>query len=95
MSLDDIVRDLTLEKVQRLRTIPFRTLAYYTEDVDLVLTIDEFLPALALLGYDTNTVHPIRNVSQKRRGVLNEESKAKIREWYKDDIELFRFFTRI
>ena len=93
LSLDDIVRNLTLEKVQCLRTIPFRTLAYYTENVDLVLTIDEFLPALTLLGYDTSTVYPKYNVSYKLRGTLNEESKAKIREWYKDDIELFRIYT--
>lgn len=78
------------------RLVPYRTLQYYTKHVDLCITIDEFLPMLDLLGYDCSTIDPIpkKNVTMKLRGTLNQENRDKLARVYKEDLEIYHFWTR-
>jgi hypothetical protein len=76
--------------------IPYRNLKYWTTNIDLCITIKEFLPFMKILGYDISKIQDIssKNVSIKNRGTLDEENKQKIREIYKDDIEIYNYWTK-
>ncbi len=92
ISLNDIVNDIRQEDVNKIK--PFYNLEYWTQNIDLVLTIDEFLPVLNLFGYNTDIIYPKQNVSIKNRGKINDENRNKIAELYKKDMELFNYYTR-
>lgn len=76
--------------------IPYRNLKYWTTNMDLCITIKEFLPFMQILGYDINKIQHISslNVSIKNRGTISEENKEKLREIYKDDIDIYNYWTR-
>lgn len=76
--------------------IPYRNLKYWTTNMDLCITINEFLPFMEILGYDINKVKDIssKNVSIKNRGILSEENKEILRQIYKEDIIIYNYWTR-
>ena len=72
----------------------FQTLKHYSKNVDLLITIDEFLPTLQFLGFDLKKQYPKNNVSEKTRGTFSKHTKERIEKLYKDDVKLWKLWTR-
>lgn len=72
----------------------FQTLKHYSKNVDLLITIDEFLPTLQFLGFDLKKQYPKNNVSEKNRGTFSKQTKERIEKLYKDDVKLWKLWTR-
>jgi len=93
ITLNEIITELTIDDINILK--PYKTLVYWCQNVDLLITIEELNETIELLGFTiNNTNFKDINVSIKERGTLNEESKEKIAEFYKEDIELYNYWTR-
>ena len=91
-SLNDIIEKLSPYEI--LSFDPFKTYLYWTQNIKLLVTINEFLPALHLLGYSTDKKFPKMNVSDKNRGTLSEESIHKLKKILKIDMKIYNFWTR-
>lgn len=91
-SLNDIVENMTDEQILGFK--PYRSLTYWSQGVDLLITIDEFLPTLDLLGFDITRKHARKNVSKKNRGTFSEETKTRVGNLFAKDMELFQHWTR-
>lgn len=91
-SLNEIIKKLTPYEI--LSFDPFKTYLYWTQNIKLLVTINEFLPALYLLGYSTDKKFPKMNVSDKNRGTLSEESIHKLKKILKVDMKIYNFWTR-
>jgi len=91
-SLNEIIQKLT--PFEMLTFNPFRSYIYWTKNINLLVTIKEFLPALYLLGYQTDKIFPKMNVSSKNRGTLSKESIIKIKKVFKDDMKIYNYWTR-
>ena len=70
--------------------IPYRTLVYWTKDIDIVITIDELPSFLNFFGYtyNINSFSKV-NVSKKKRGYFNENTKKRLQKLFKDDMIIF------
>jgi hypothetical protein len=74
---------------------PFKTLKYWTKNVRLLITINEFLPTLKLFGYNIDKLYPTKNMSDKNRGKLSTENRDRIERIYNKDMEIYNFWTRL
>jgi hypothetical protein len=92
ISLNEIIEKLT--PYEMLSFVPFRTYIYWTQNITLLLTIDEFLPTLYLLGYKIDKIFPEMNVSNKYRGTLSQKSINKIKQVFKDDMKIYEYWCR-
>jgi hypothetical protein len=88
ITLNEIVSKMTDDEI--LSFIPFRTLTYWTTNVDIIITLDKLPQMLEYFGYtyDLNLFQPL-NISRKIRGKLNHESIQRLQLLYKDDIILY------
>jgi len=91
ISLNTIVDSLTDEEILSFR--PYRSINYWAKNIDLLLTIDEFIPALALMGFNTTVEFPQLNVSQKIRGNLTGDRIDRINNLFKKDIRIYNKWT--
>jgi hypothetical protein len=93
ISLNEIISKFTFQDT--LRLFPYRTITYWSQNVDLLITIEELEETLQLLGFTVdNSNFENKNVSPKERGALNNESIQKITAFYKKDVELYKLWTR-
>lgn len=90
--LNEIIEELTITEI--LSFEPFKTYIYWTQNIKLLVTINEFLPALYLLGYSTDKKFPKMNISDKNRGTLSEESINKLKKILKIDMKIYNYWTR-
>ena len=88
VSLNEIVSKMS--NAQILGFIPYRTLNYWTKNVDIIITIEKLSKMLKYFGYtyDEELFKPV-NVSNKIRGKLNEENINRIKYLYNDDVILY------
>lgn len=88
ITLNEIVSKMTNEQI--LGFSPYKTLNYWTTNVDIIITLDELPKMLEYFGYtyDTKLFTP-QNISNKIRGKLNEETINRIKLLYQDDIILY------
>ena len=91
-TLNEIIEKLTITEI--LSFDPFKTYLYWTQNIKLLVTINEFLPALYLLGYSTDKKFPKMNVSDKNRGTLSEQSINKLKKILKVDMKIYNYWTR-
>ena len=92
-TLDQIIKRITYDEL--LELIPYQSLVYWSQNVDLLITIDELDETLQLFGYKIDDLKfDKRNVSLKKRGILNEESISILSSFYKQDILLYNHWTR-
>lgn len=91
-ALDEVVAQMTIKEMQSF--IPYRSLKWYTKDVDLVLTLEEVIPALKQLGFDVPNALSVCNSSKKIRGSLSDASKEKIKQAFHDDMLVWDQWTR-
>ncbi len=92
ITLDQIVESMTRREIKNFT--PFYTLRYWTKGVHLILTIQEFLPFLKMLGYKIDKIFERENVSQKLRGKIGDKNKEKLKKIYLKDFDIYSFWTR-
>lgn len=88
IQLDNIVSEMTDEEI--LGFLPYKTLTYWTKNVDIIITLENLHRMLEYFGYkyDTEMFKP-KNVSNKTRGNLNEENRNRIKNLFMDDMLLY------
>jgi len=93
ISLNEIVSKMSDSQI--LGFTPYKTLTYWTTNVDVIITIDELPKLLELFGYTYDTaIFPKVNVSNKVRGRFNEETIDRLKTLYNDDILLYNKVTQ-
>jgi len=88
ITLNEIVSNMTDTEI--LGFSPFKTLCYWTKNVDIIITLDNLSTLLEHFGYtyDKNNFKPI-NVSKKVRGKFDQKTKDRIARVFKDDVMLY------
>ena len=88
VTLNDVVAQMSDDDMRGF--VPFRSLVYWSANVDVVLTMEQLHAFLAARGYTYDRqAYPRSNVSVKRRGTLSEANCARIRRVFSADVELF------
>ena len=92
LSLNWFVNHMTNEQLVSFK--PYMTLAFWTQNVDICLTIDELKPFLEHLGHRfPDDIEP-RNISIKRRGSFNEQVKKKLAKLFGYDYQIYNFWSQ-
>jgi hypothetical protein len=88
IKLDEIISKMSDSEI--LNFSPYKTLNYWTTNVDIIITLDNLEKLLEYFGYtyDMNFFKPM-NVSNKLRGKINQENKDRIKNLFADDFELY------
>jgi hypothetical protein len=88
IKLDEIVSKMTDEEI--LGFSPYKTITYWTKNVDIIITLDNLPKMLDYFGYtyDVTSFKSV-NVSTKMRDKLNQKNKDRIKFLFKDDIEIY------
>jgi hypothetical protein len=95
ISLDETVSLMTDADIKHIQdTKAFASLDYYSKNVGLMITIDEFLPTLNLLGFTIKKQYVKNNVSEKLRGKFSIETKRRIRKLFSKDFKIWNLWTR-
>lgn len=92
LSLDEIVSKMSDEEILGFK--PYNTLVYWTEGVDIVITIDELPELLGRFGY----VYPEfkkENVSVKTKGSFGEKTRTRIKMLFAEDVNLFNIKNKL
>ena len=88
ITLNEIVSKMNDKQI--VSFFPYKTLIYWTTNVDVIITIDQLPVLLKHFGYTyDDTLFTKINVSKKSRGTFNDESVNKIKTLYNDDMILF------
>ena len=88
VNLDEIVSKMTDAEI--LGFSPYKTLDYWTKNVDIIVTLDNLFKMLEYFGYkyDVNSFKSV-NVSNKLRGKINQQNKDRIKELFNDDVKIY------
>ena len=87
-TLNDIVARMT--KTDILSFSPFSTIKYYTQDIDIFITINNVEKFLRFFGYKVNVdSFKKQNVSPKTRGTLNAKTRRRIAQIYSEDMKIY------
>jgi hypothetical protein len=88
ITLNQIVSKMTDKQI--LGFSPFKTLKYWTKNVDIIITMENLPKMMQYFGYtyDINSFQP-KNVSSKTRGKLNERNINRLKRLYRVDILLY------
>jgi len=92
VQLNEIVSQMSNEEI--LGFSPYKTLTYWTKNVDIIITIDNLPKMLGYFDYtyDINLFKPV-NVSTKTRGHLDQHNKDRIAHLFNDDMVLYNMVT--
>ena len=86
-TINDFVDMQTDEEL--LSYTPYRTLKYYSQNVDIFIKIDELENFLSFFGYKNIPKTDRKNASKRNYGYLSEKNKARIARLFKDDIAFY------
>ena len=93
-SLNEIVTQMSDSEI--LSFAPYKTLTYWSQDVDILITMNELKEFLQMFGYTYNEAnYSPRNVSSKTRGTLNDATKERLYNLYQEDINLYNRWTKV
>ena len=93
ITLNEIVSKMTDTEIRKFK--PFRTLVFWSKNVDIFITIEQLHKFLQFFGYNYNeNKYNKTNVSKKIRGTLNEEMRLRISKLYSEDVALFKNVIR-
>jgi hypothetical protein len=93
ISLNHIIKKMTDDNIRGF--IPYRTLTYWSQNVDICIEIHELKYFLELFGYTYDESNYLSvNVSKKVRGTLNAKSIERLTEIYKEDIDFYNKWTK-
>lgn len=88
-SLNDIV--LAFRTADILRFAPFKTLLFWTQKIDILITINQLEDFLQFWGYRYNSSSFMaKNISPKTRGTLNITARAKVEDVFRRDLVVYR-----
>jgi hypothetical protein len=88
VNLNKIVGKMTDKQILGFK--PYRTLCYWSNNIDIFITIDKLEEFLSFFGYKIDIINfEKRNVSKKIRGTFNKATKNRISKLYKKDMVLF------
>ena len=74
---------------------PFKTLTYWTKNVDILITIDQLKQFLHFFGYNYNSSKfDKKNVSPKTRGDFSIATRNRIKRLYNKDVILYNNFLQ-
>jgi hypothetical protein len=91
-TLDDVISNMTDREIISFN--PYKTLKYWTQNIKLLITVDEFVPTLKLLDYNIDNIYPPKNISHKNRGILNDVNRERIAKIYNEDMKIYEHWTR-
>lgn len=91
-NLNIIVKNMTDKDI--LEFYPYKTLSYWSKNIDIFITIDKLHDFLTFFGYeyDENDFSK-KNVSTKTRGTLNSQLKQRLSKIYSNVVALFKNIT--
>lgn len=88
ITLNEIVNKMNNNNI--LGFFPYKSLTYWSKNIDIFITIDNLHNFLSYFGYNYNVNKYLKkNVSKKERGVFNKLIKNRIAYLYSKDIILF------
>ena len=88
ITLNQIVNEMT--DVDMVSFFPYKSLTYWSKNIDIFITIDQLQDFLNFFGYNYDPQNYVKkNVSNKVRGTLDEKVKDRIAKIYGDDILLY------
>lgn len=94
ISLNEIIKLFQKKDIFKLH--PYKTLTYWTKNIDIIITMKELRPFLTFFGYRYNHKRFQKcNVSKKERGTLNKESIEKLKDIFKTDLELYENIKKL
>jgi hypothetical protein len=92
ISLNEIISKMTDDEI--LGFVPYKSLVYWTKNVDIVITIEQLEELLNFFGYFYDAaIYKKENVSIKSRGELNNETIKRIETLFYYDILLYNKIT--
>lgn len=94
VDLNKLISMMSDKELTNLKS--FQSLHYYSKNITFMIPIKEFVPVLKFLGFnlEEKKYEPC-NVSEKKRGSFSEETKLRIQKLYKEDVEMWNFWTRL
>ena len=92
VELNEIVAKMTDKEI--LGFSPYSTIKYWTQNVDIIITLENLPKFLEHFGYtyDKNLFVPL-NVSIKTRGKLDQQNKDRIAALFNDDMIIYNKIT--
>ena len=88
VNLNKIVGKMTDKQILGFKA--YRTLCYWSNNIDIFITIDKLEEFLSFFGYKIDIINfEKRNVSKKIRGTFNKVTKNRISKLYRKDMVLF------
>lgn len=86
--LEEIITQLTHDEILSFK--PFRTLEYWTQGCDAIITLNQVQPFLAHFGheYDQNLYPPL-NVSKKERSQVSNDTRKRLEEIFSIDMVIW------
>jgi len=88
ISLNEIVSKMTIKDIFSFN--PFKTLTFWSKDVDIFITIEQLEDFLKFFGYSYNpNKYERKNVSTKTRGNFDDTTKERLRNLFYYDNILF------
>tara|TARA_Y100000389_G_C17456128_1_gene518292 strand:+ start:2459 stop:3052 length:594 start_codon:yes stop_codon:yes gene_type:complete len=79
-----------MSKKEILNFSPYRTLSYWTKNIDICISIDKLQELLHFFGYKIDlSLYVKKNVSKKERGTFNKDAIKKLSNIYRNDIILY------
>jgi len=93
IKLDEIVSKMSDEDIEGFS--PYKTLKYWTKNVDIIITLDNLPQLLKYFGYtyDINSFAPV-NVSKKTRDKIEKPNKERIKKLFNDDIKIYNMVKK-
>ena len=89
IDLNEIVNKMSNKDIVNFK--PYRTLSYWNDNIDIVITIDNLHKFLSFFGYNYNVEeYNKKNVSNKNRGIFNQLTINRLTKLYSDDMILYR-----
>lgn len=89
INLNEIVEKMSDNDIINFK--PYRSLNYWSKNIDIFITIDKLEEFLSFFGYNINIKDfRRRNVSKKNRGKFNEATKDRIANIYSQDMVFFK-----
>lgn len=92
ISLNEVVRQMTDEEIKFAS--PFKTLNWWCQGIDILLTLDKLHAFLSHFGYTYNVAdYPKKNISVKTRGSFNTSTVERLKKLFKKDVILYDIVT--